>query len=299
VHCGARPVFVDVDPLTLNIDPAAVAAAVTPKTKAVLPVHFGGLAADLERIREAAPGAAIIEDAAHAVGTRYRGRMVGGHGGLTCFSFYANKNLTTGEGGMLAFSDGALADRLASLRLHGLSRDAWKRYQVQALVHSEVLEPGYKYNLTDLQSSLGLHQLRKQERFLERREAIAQIYDRGFAELAAANTVRLQPRPAPSDAERHALHLYPLVLDPSQLKVDRDQVIVALRAENIGAGIHYRAVHCEPFYAQQFPVAAELVQHARVIGDNVFTVPLTPAMTDADAGNVVDAVHKVLAAYRR
>jgi len=296
VHRGARPVFVDVDESTFTLDPECVAAAMTERTRCVIPVHYGGLAADLDAIAAAAPGVHIVEDAAHAVGTRYRGRRIGSHGNLVSFSFYANKNLTTAEGGMLTFAADDLRDRLAALRLHGMARDAWKRYGREASLHSEVVEPGYKYNLTDLQSAIGIHQLRKQERFLARREALAARYDAAFDARA---DVRRQVRPSDTARDRHALHLYTLVLEPERLRVDRDRVVSSLRAENIGAGIHYLPVHLQPAYAERFPDAGKSLPVTERIGANIFSLPITPGMTDADADDVIEAVGKVLDAYRR
>ena len=297
VHCGARPRFVDVDPERLTLDPDLVGAAVeaNPGVRAVLAVHFGGLAADLDALAAAA-GRPLIEDAAHAVTTRYRGRMIGSHGNLASFSFYANKNLTTAEGGMLTFHEPALEPRLRALRLHGMHHDAWKRYQSSGLVHTDVIEAGWKYNMTDLQAALGIHQLRKQERFVARREELARRYDAAFDDLPE---VRRQHRPADLASDRHALHLYVLVLELDRLEASRDQVVTALRAENIGAGIHYRPVHLEPYYRQAFPQIAGTLPVTERIGRSVLTLPLTPDFSDRDADDVIAAVTKVVAAYRR
>ena len=194
VHTGAEPVFADIDPITLNIDPQAIERAITPRTKAVMPVHFGGLACAMNEIVSLAErhNLVAIEDAAHAVGTKYRGRMIGGSGNLTCFSFYANKNLTTAEGGMVTTDGDDLAEKIAVYRLHGLSKHAWQRYSARRLLLSDALHPGYKYNMPDLMASLGIHQLKKQEAFLETRERYAHVYDEVFANKPG---IRLQPRP--------------------------------------------------------------------------------------------------------
>lgn len=296
VHLGARPVFADIDPVTLNIDPAAVAAAITPRTKVILPVHFGGLACDMSALsalatRHCLP---IVEDAAHAVGTRYDGRMVGGDGNLVSFSFYANKNLTTAEGGMITTNDAAQVERLEVLRLHGLSRHAWQRYSSRRLMLSDCITPGYKFNLTDLASSLGLHQLAKQEVFLAVREHYAACYDASFGDLAG---VKLQPRPSGSD-DRHALHLYVLVLDPAAFSVHREDIVDALLSEGIGAAIHYRAVHTHPYYRETYGYQPEDFPNAAAVGDHILSLPLTPAMSEADVDDVLTAVHKVLGAFR-
>ena len=298
MHVGARPVFADIDPVTLNIDPANIEQAITPRTKAVIPVHFGGLACDMDRIAALAQqhNLVVIEDAAHATGTRYQGRMIGSATGtLACFSFYANKNLTTGEGGMITTDNEELADRIAVYRLHGLSKHAWQRYSSKKLMLSDALLPGFKYNMPDLIASLGLHQLKKQERFLEIREQHARRFDEALGHLPG---VRLQPRPRDLDQNRHALHLYVLILDPRQYTVDRNQILSALLAENIGAALHYRAVHTHPFYRDTFGYKPEDYPIGNQVGENILTLPLTPGMNEQDVSDVVNGVYKVLSAYR-
>jgi dTDP-4-amino-4,6-dideoxygalactose transaminase len=237
----------------------------------------------------------VIEDAAHAIGTRYRGRMVGEIGDLTCFSFYANKNLTVGEGGMITTSDEEMAERIAVYRLHGLSKHAWQRYAARRLVLSDAVLPGYKYNMPDLMASLGIHQLNKLEGFLETRERYARIYDDVFGAMPG---VRLQPRPK-DPANRHALHLYVLILDPAQFRVPRNQIINALLAENIGAALHYRALHMHPYYRDTFGYQPDDYPLAAAVGENVFSLPLVPCMTESDLADVIEGVTKVLDAYRQ
>lgn len=297
IHQRASPKFVDIDPNTLNIDPSAVREAITPRTKAILPVHFGGLACRMDELRNIADNndLRIIEDAAHAIGTRYKGKMIGGLANLTCFSFYANKNLTTAEGGMITTEEDTEADILEIYRLHGMSKDAWNRYRSRQLMLSDAIYPGYKYNLTDLQASLGIHQLRKQEEFLSIRERHAQLYDDAFQDLPG---VRRQTRPENTE-NRHALHLYVLILDPEQFLVDRNQIVAALLAENIGAAIHYRALHTHPYYREQFGFKPDDYPNAFNIGSNIFTLPLSPGMSEADVFTVISAVYKVLTAYSR
>jgi len=296
VHTGAEPVFADIDPITLNIDPQAIERAITPRTKAVMPVHFGGLACAMNEIVSLAErhNLVAIEDAAHAVGTKYRGRMIGGSGNLTCFSFYANKNLTTAEGGMVTTDGDDLAEKIAVYRLHGLSKHAWQRYSARRLLLSDALHPGYKYNMPDLMASLGIHQLKKQEAFLETRERYAHVYDEVFANKPG---IRLQPRP-PGPANRHALHLYVLILDLAQFRVSRNQIIAALLAENIGAALHYRALHMHPFYRQTYGYRPDDFPVAASIGESILSLPLTSCMTEADVDDVIKGVTKVLEAYR-
>jgi dTDP-4-amino-4,6-dideoxygalactose transaminase/glycosyltransferase involved in cell wall biosynthesis/ubiquinone/menaquinone biosynthesis C-methylase UbiE len=294
-HVGARPILADINPETLNIDPRCVERAVTPRTRAIIPVHFGGLACEMDALEEVAAkhNLAIIEDAAHAVGTRYRGRSAGAMGRIASFSFYANKNLTTAEGGMVTTDDKALADRIRTLSLHGLSRDAWKRFNSRRLMKSDVLLPGYKFNMPDLAASIGIQQLRKQERFMEIRARYARRYDEAFARLP----VRLQPRPLNQEQSRHSLHLYLLMLEPEGWRVQRDAVIEALLNENIGAALHYRAIHTHPFYSEKYGYRPEDYPHAYHAGEQLLSLPLTPGMTDADVSDVIRAVHKIAKAY--
>jgi dTDP-4-amino-4,6-dideoxygalactose transaminase len=297
VHTGARPVFADIDRHTLNISPEAVERAISSRTKALLPVHFGGLPCELEELQRIAKkhNLALIEDAAHAVGSRYKGTMIGGSGNLACFSFYANKNLTTAEGGMVVTNEEKQASILSIYRLHGLSRDAWQRYSAHRLILSDAIYPGYKYNMTDIQASMGIHQLRKQERFLAIRERYARIYDEAFSGLSG---VRMQPRPT-EDGTRHALHLYVLILDRGQFRVGRNEIVSALIAENVGAAIHYRALHMHPYYRERFGYKPEDFPHAAEVGESILTLPLTPGMAEKDVKDVIAAVHKVLGAYRK
>ncbi len=312
-HVGARPVFVDIDPVTLNLDPALIPGAITERTRAIMPVHFGGLPCDQQSIMDIAEryNLAVIEDAAHAVGARYNGKMVGsslqrlqapaGSSGmpnsrscsLTCFSFYANKNLTTAEGGMVTTDDSGLAEMLEIYSLHGLSRNAWQRYASRTLMLSDVILPGYKFNMPDLAAALGLVQLRKQEAWLEQRERYALNYDAAFDGLP----VRRQPRPTDHTSNRHALHIYALILEPGAFRVHRNDIINALLAENIGAALHYRALHTHPFYKDKYGYHSEDFPHAFEVGEHILSLPLTPGMDDQDVKDVVRAVSKVLSYY--
>ncbi len=296
-HVGARPVLVDIDPATLCIDPRAVERAITTRTKVIIPVHYGGMPAAIDDIAEIAAQhhLTVVEDAAHAVGAKYKGRMIGTLGALTSFSFYANKNLSTAEGGMVTTGNPEYETRLRVYHLHGLSRDAWKRYHTKEFSMSEVVVPGYKYNMTDLQASLGLHQLRKQERFIARREELARFYDHAFHDL---NAVRTVDRPRDGQT-RHVLHLYVLLLDLDQLTVSRNRVLSALLAENIGVSMHFWPLHMHPYYRERYGYRPDDLPVARRVGESILSLPLTPQMTDQDAEDVVNAVYKVVKAYRR
>ncbi|MBI1722714.1 MAG: DegT/DnrJ/EryC1/StrS family aminotransferase [Gemmatimonadetes bacterium] len=293
---GATPVLVDIDPNTLNLTPEAVSHAITPKTKAILPVHFGGLPCDLERLGELARShrLAIIEDAAHAVGGVYHGRRVGGHGNLACFSFYPNKNMTTIEGGMITTDDDGLVEEMRLLRLHGLSSDAWKRFESKAFIPSRVVRDGFKYNMTDVQAVLGLGQLKRLEAFLATRERYAAILDEELAGLPFDR----QLRPPLGGTDRHALHLYVILLRLEELTVDRDHILAAIREENIGVTAHYLAINEHPYYQRVLPYRPGDFPFAERVSARTLTLPMSPSMSEDDLFDVIDAVRSVLARYR-
>jgi len=288
LYLGGTPVLVDVEPRTLNIDPQRVAEAVSPRTKAIIPVHFGGLAADLDALQAiAAPrGIAIIEDAAHALPTRYRSRMIGAIGDFTCFSFYATKTITTGEGGMLCTDDDAWAERCRMMSLHGISRDAWKRYRAEGSWFYEVVAPGFKYNMTDIAAALGIAQLAKAERMRARRQEIAERYDAAFAggfEL-----------PAFERREDHAWHLYPLRLNG----LDRGRFIDALRARGVGASVHFIPLHLHPFYRDRFGYTPESFPVSTREFEREVSLPIFSVMTDDEVAAVIAAVRETAAQLR-
>jgi len=289
VHLGATPVIVDVDP-DFQISVEAVRRAITPRTKAILPVHYAGQPCSLTDILRLADdrGVAVVEDAAHAVGAEYDGRKIGTHGRAVCFSFYATKNMTTGEGGMVTTNDGALAERIRLLSLHGMSRDAWKRYSEVGSWYYEVSEAGYKYNMTDIQAALGLHQLRRLDAFIRRRQQIARMYDEAFSDLPE---VVIPPR---LPGRTHTYHLYPVRLRRELLQLSRSEFIEELRRRNIGASVHFIPLHRHPFYRdrfgyrpEQFPVAEEL--YAELV-----SLPLYPKMSDEDAWDVIRTVRDIV-----
>ena len=295
LHCGAKPVLVDVDPGTLNLDPQQVAAAVTARTRVLLPVHFGGHPADLEPLLALARsrGLRVVEDAAHALGARYQGHPIGSFGDATCFSFYAIKNITTGEGGALVTSDDSLIERAQILSLHGISKDAWKRYSATGSWYYEVKAPGFKYNLTDVAAAIGLAQLDRWPEFHERRHRLAARYDALLSGLEGVSGLAVRPE------VEHARHLYPVLLDLDRISVDRARFIEALRAENIGTTVNFIPIHRHPFYRQalpspegRFPVADDAYQR-------LVTLPLFPRMEESDVDDVVRAVARLLRHFRR
>lgn len=292
VHTGATPVFVDCERDSLNIDPTKVEAAITERTKALLPVHFAGRAAAMDELLAIAAkhDIVVIEDAAHALETRYKGKTIGQLGGLTsCLSFYVTKNITTAEGGMLLTNDEELARKARVLSLHGLSADAWSRYSNEAPKHYEVVVPGYKYNLTDIASSIGLVQLGHVEDWLVRRNQLWARYDEAFAGLPVIT-------PAPVEADtRHARHLYTLLVT-DDAPVDRDGFRNGLHEEGVGTGIHYAPLHRHPYYRDRFDYSDEQFPHAAFIGSRTLSLPLSPKVTDAQADRVIAAVRKVAGA---
>ncbi|HET7296821.1 MAG TPA: DegT/DnrJ/EryC1/StrS aminotransferase family protein, partial [Gemmatimonadales bacterium] len=290
-HVGARPVLVDVEPDTLNIDPAAVAAAVTPRTKAILPVHYAGHPADLDALHAVArsAGLAVVEDAAHAVPARYKGRLVGSGDNPVAFSFYATKNLTTAEGGMLTGAP-AFLERARVLSLHGMSRDAWRRYDKGGSWRYEVLAPGFKYNMTDIQASLGLWQLKKLARFQERRREVVRLYGDAFRDEAALELPVERP-----DVE-HAWHLYVLRLRPGALRIGRDRFIEELTARNIGTSVHFIPIHLHPYYRDKYGYAPDRFPVALGNYERMVSLPLHPGLSDDDVADVTEAVLDVVRA---
>lgn len=290
LYLDARPVFCDVDPDTLNLTPATVKAKLTSRTRAVMAVHFGGLAVEVEALRRALPRRVkIIEDAAHALGGRYAdGRPVGASGNLTCFSFYANKNLSTGEGGAIALFDEELADRLRSLRQHGMPVDAWKRFShPRSLITSSLQELGFKMNYTDLQAALGRVQLQKQVRFAARRLKIAQHYWAGLAEFTP---------PVPCQRHllhpHHARHLFVVQLPLEEMALSREELLLRLRAENIGATVHYAPLHLMPLYQGLGPQPALPVTER--LWERLLTLPISASMQSADTGAVMAVLRHCL-----
>ncbi len=293
-HVGARPVLVDVEPDTLNIDPRQIARAITDRTKAILPVHFAGHPVDLDAINALAEenNLCVIEDAAHAPSAQYKGRMIGSGDNPTAFSFYATKNMTTGEGGMLTGSPEFL-EQARVISLHGLSRDAWQRYDEKGSWKYDVVCPGFKYNMTDLQASLGIWQLRKLESFQQRRVQIVAAYQEAFAESLAFQL------PAEREEVVHAWHLYVLRLLPNALPISRDEFIQEMKKRKIGVSVHFIPIHLHSYYrnkygyrADDFPVAHDNYQQS-------FSLPLHPGMTDQDVADVIHAVREIVTQCRR
>jgi len=303
VHLGATPVLVDVGD-DLNVMPEAIEAAITHRTKAIVPVHFGGQACDLEAILAIAERyrMPVVADAAHAVGATYRGRPVGcdreSNGRVasrlvSVFSFYATKNMTTGEGGMIATADPELAERMRILALHGMSHDAWRRYAKGGTWSYEVVAPGFKYNMTDIQAALGIHQLSKLNDFIAVRQRYARLYDEAFADLPELAT------PITHTDRSHCYHLYVIQLELSRLSVDRAQFIEELMLRNVGASVHFIPVHLHPFYREHFGYRRGDIVGAERAYDRIVSLPLYPRMTERDVQYVADVVRDIVRLHPR
>jgi dTDP-4-amino-4,6-dideoxygalactose transaminase len=293
-HRGARPVFVDVEPDTQNIDPALIEAAVTAQTRAIVPVDFGGQPPDMDAIKAVASrhGLPVIEDAAHSIGAEYKDVRIGSVADLTAFSFYATKNITSGEGGALTTNNDEWAERIQMMSLHGISRDAWKRYSDAGYRHWDIIYPGYKYNMFDLQASLLLSQFKRIDMFWARRRILTARLTEGLGDVPEIATLAERP------FVTHAYHLFPVIIRTERLDADRDTIMNALQAENIGIGIHYRAVHLHPYY-QSLGFRRGMFPHAEYYSDRTLSLPFFPGMSDADVDDVVAGVKKVIAYYRK
>jgi dTDP-4-amino-4,6-dideoxygalactose transaminase len=285
-YFDARPVLVDIDPHTFNLDPAGLESAITGRTRAVIPIHIAGLPADMDPIIHIARrnNLTVIEDAAHAFPTLYKGHMVGTIGDFTCFSFYATKTITTGEGGMLCTDNDHWADRVRVMALHGISKDAWKRYTAEGSWYYEIIAPGYKYNMTDIAAGMGLAQLRKADRMRQRRAEIAARFQEAFASSPV-----LEVPPDRSDC-RHAWHLYMLRLRLEALTIDRAAFVTALKQRNIGTSVHFIPLHLHPYYREKYGYRPEDFPMAYQEYQREISLPIYSRMSDQDVQDVIDAV---------
>jgi dTDP-4-amino-4,6-dideoxygalactose transaminase len=290
LHAGATPVLVDIDPATLNIDPAKIEAKITSRTKAILPVHFAGRACDMDELMEIAGRheLKVIEDCAHAIETEYKGRKAGTFGDLGCFSFYVTKNIVTGEGGMVISSNEEMASRIKILGLHGMSKDAWKRFSDEGFKHYQVVEAGFKYNMMDLQAAIGTKQLAKIDRFWERRKQIWNRYQTAFKGLPI-------DLPSPEEPQtRHAYHLYTIQVEKERAGISRDAFLDRMTGNGIGVGVHYLALTEHPFYQNTLGWRPEDTPHATRIGRSTVSLPISPKLTDDDVEDVIAVVKQIL-----
>jgi dTDP-4-amino-4,6-dideoxygalactose transaminase len=290
IHSGGKPVLVDCQMDTMNIDPEQIEANITSKTRAIIVVHFAGRPCDMDAVMTIARkhGLKVIEDCAHSIESKYRGQHTGLFGDIGCFSFYVTKNIITGEGGMAITGNEEYADKIKVLALHGMSKDAWKRFSDEGYKHYQVVYAGFKYNMMDIQAALGIHQLPRVEKYWNRRRQIWDTYNRAFAGMPV-----ICPAPVP-DTMTHAYHLYTLLLDIDRLSITRDRFLDEMTLRNIGVGVHYIALHLHPYYQHNygykdgdFPVS-EWLSHRTV------SLPLSPKLTDDDVQDVIAAVGDIL-----
>jgi dTDP-4-amino-4,6-dideoxygalactose transaminase len=296
IRVGATPVFVDIEPGTLNMNAEQIRHKISGRTRAVIPVHFAGQPCDMDTIFAIAEefGMNVIEDAAHAVGTEYKGRRIGSLPSVSVFSFHPIKNITTGEGGMVCTGDEHLAEEMSLLKFHGMSREAWKRYSAQGTPNYDIVLPGFKYNMLDIQAAIGIHQLRRLDAFIDRRREIAEFYDKSFAEIEEILTPVAVPY-----VHRHAWHLYTPLIRTEKLSIDRDAFMGELKKENIGTGLHFKAVHHHAYYRESLKIPSGELPNADYASDRILSLPLFPKMSMEDAADVVEAVKNVIRRNRK
>jgi dTDP-4-amino-4,6-dideoxygalactose transaminase len=294
-YLNATPVLVDCQPDTLNIDPTQIERVITSKTKAIIPVHFAGHPCEMQTILEIAKAhkLTVIEDAAHALPARFREKMVGTIGDISCFSFYATKTITTGEGGIATTENREWAERMRMMSLHGISKDAWKRYTAEGSWYYEILAPGYKYNLTDIAAAIGIQQLKKCDAFWRRRQQYAALYSEALTDVPG---ITLPPTVADG---QHAWHLYVIQLQLDQLRIDRNAFIELLKQQNIGTSVHFIPLHLHPYYRDNFGYRLEDFTHASAVFQRTVSLPIYPKMTLGDIEYVSDVVKATLKQHRR
>ncbi len=290
-----RPVLVDCDEDTLLVNINEIEKKINKKTKAIIPVHYAGQPCSMNEILEIARenNLMVIEDAAHSLPTRYRGKLIGTIGDITCFSFYATKPVTTGEGGMACTENDDFADKMKIMSLHGIDRDAWKRYSAEGSWYYEIREAGYKYNLTDIAAALGIAQLKRCDEFYRRREQIANKYTQSFKEFSEIKT------PIVREYGSHAWHLYVIQLNLEMLKLDRAQFIEKMRSNGIGCSVHFIPLHLHPYYRKTFGYKPEEFPVASQVYERVVSLPIYPRMTDEDVDYVTDNVINIIEEYKR
>lgn len=287
---GAKPVLVDVDPYTYNIDVKLIEQAITKRTKAIIPVHFTGLAVDLDPIYKLAAhhNLRVIEDAAQAIGAYYKGKILGSFGDIQIFSFHPNKNMTTGEGGCITLRDEQLAKTLSVLRFHGIDRQAWDRYGKKGDQNYDVIQPGFKYNMMDIQAALGLHQLAELDKFIARRTELANRYLQAFKDWPELSLPGI-----PNYDHKHSWHLFAPLINSEAAGIDRNTFMSMMKENNIGTGLHYNAAHLYDFYQQQYGYKMGDFVQAERISASIVSLPLFPNMTDNEQDRVINTMAKI------
>lgn len=295
IHTGAKPVFADIDPVTMNLNPKKIRGKITSRTKAIIPVHIAGHPCEMDEIMEIARehNLFVLEDAAHAVYTQYKGKMIGTIGNTTAFSFYATKNLVTGEGGMVTTNDEALYNKIRIMSTHGMSRNAWNRYAEAGSWYYEILSPGYKDNMSDIMAGLGLSQLAKLERMQGIRQKLVNYYQAEFAKMPELEV------PVELEYARHAWHLYIIKLNLDKLSIDRGNFVEELKEENIGTSVHFIPLHMHPYYRDKYGYKSGDFPIAESVFERNISLPLYPKMSMHDANDVVDAVRRVVERFRK
>lgn len=295
IHAGLTPVLADIDPDSNNIDPADVERRITTRTRAIVPVHFAGRACNMEQLCAIADrhGLRMVEDCAHAIETEYHGRPAGTFGDFGCFSFYVTKNVVTAEGGMILAANQVDAARIKTLALHGLNADAWTRFNDTGYRHYDVVDCGFKYNMTDIQAAIGIPQLQRVERNRLRREQIWNRYTEAFADLPVTLPAPPEPR------TRHAYHLYTLLIDQEAAGLDRDAFLDAMISRNIGIGVHYRSIPEHGFYRMRFNWNPDEWPVSRSVGRRTVSIPLSAGLSDRDVDDVIHAVQAILSQARK
>jgi dTDP-4-amino-4,6-dideoxygalactose transaminase len=294
IHAGAKPVLADIDSATMNIDPVEIEGRITPRTRAILPVHFAGRSCDMDAIMKLAEKhhLKVIEDCAHAIETEYHGCKAGTFGHFGCFSFYVTKNVVTGEGGMVLTRSEEDAARIKTLALHGMSKDAWKRFSDDGYKHYQVVECGFKYNMMDLQAAIGIHQLNRVETYWQRRAEIWQRYMDAFADLPIGLPALVEPDTS------HAYHLFTVTVDEKRIGVSRDEFLNRMTAQSIGVGVHYLSIPEHPYYRDAFRWRPEDYPHAMRIGRQTVSLPISAKLTDNDCEDVISAVSESIRRLR-
>lgn len=294
IHAGGTPIFADCEKDTMNIDPDDIERKITPRTKAIIPVHFAGRPCNMDAIMDIARqhDLKVVEDCAHAIETEYHGKKAGTFGEIGCFSFYVTKNIITGEGGMAITENKDYADMMKIMALHGMSKDAWKRFSDSGYKHYQIIYDGFKYNMMDIQAAIGIHQLSRIDKYWKRRQEIWSIYNESFEDLPV-----FTPKPVESNI-RHAYHLYTLLLDINNAKITRDKFIDELSKLKIGTGVHYIALHLHPYYQKVYGYKLGDYPNAEWISNRTISIPLSAKLTDDDVNDVIKAIKKIFFVYQ-
>jgi dTDP-4-amino-4,6-dideoxygalactose transaminase len=290
IHSRGKPVLVDCQKATMNIDPQQIEAKITPKTRAIIVVHFAGRPCEMDDIMETAQkhGLKVIEDCAHTIEAQYKGKSTGLFGDIGCFSFYVTKNIITGEGGMAITDNEEYADKIKVLALHGMSKDAWRRFSDEGYKHYQVVYAGYKYNMMDIQAAMGIHQLPRVESYWKRRKEIWNMYNEAFKDLPVF-------LPAPMrEYIKHSYHLYTLLIDIDRLGITRDRFLEEITKRNIGVGVHYIALHLHPYYQQTYGYRYGDFPNAEWISERTVSLPLSPKLTEKDVDDVIHSVYDII-----